>query len=103
MRFSGIADDPDPVALRCFVDLVEGVSFGSTCERCFASERVVDAHRLLDAGHLQGRFALTVGPARTGFDRPSAVSRWVGREPPGVRTSPAGMLGGPHLCSPNIV
>ena len=40
-RFSGIVVAPDPVALRCLVDLA-------------------DAHRLLDDCHLQGKLVLTV-------------------------------------------
>ncbi|MET8610748.1 NADP-dependent oxidoreductase [Streptomyces misionensis] len=60
MRFSGIAVDPDPVALRSLVGLVEQGRLRVHVQRTFPFERVADAHRLLDAGHLQGKLVLTV-------------------------------------------
>ncbi|MFI6460539.1 NADP-dependent oxidoreductase [Streptomyces sp. NPDC050538] len=60
MRFSGIAVDPDPVALRGLVDLVERGGLRVHVQETFPFERVADAHRLLDAGHLQGKLVLTV-------------------------------------------
>ncbi len=60
MRFSGIAVDPDPVALRALVDLVEQGKLRVHVQETFPFERVTDAHRLLDAGHLQGKLVLTV-------------------------------------------
>ncbi|MET9169501.1 NADP-dependent oxidoreductase [Streptomyces misionensis] len=60
MRFSGIAVDPDPVALRGLVGLVEQGRLRVHVQRTFPFERVADAHRLLDAGHLQGKLVLTV-------------------------------------------
>ncbi|MFI5882918.1 NADP-dependent oxidoreductase [Streptomyces sp. NPDC051554] len=60
MRFSGIAVDPDPVALRGLVDLVEQGRLRVHVQETFPFERVADAHRLLDAGHLQGKLVLTV-------------------------------------------
>jgi NADPH:quinone reductase-like Zn-dependent oxidoreductase len=59
-RFSGIAVDPDPVALRGLVDLVEQGKLRVHVQETFPFERVVDAHRLLDGGHLQGKLVLTV-------------------------------------------
>ncbi|MFD7902790.1 NADP-dependent oxidoreductase [Kitasatospora sp. NPDC059747] len=60
LRFSGIAVDPDPVALRGLVELVEQGRLRVHVQETFPFERVVDAHRLLDAGHLQGKLVLTV-------------------------------------------
>jgi NADPH:quinone reductase-like Zn-dependent oxidoreductase len=60
MRFSGIAVDPDPVALRGLVELVEQGRLRVHVQETFPFERVADAHRLLDEGHLQGKLVLTV-------------------------------------------
>lgn len=60
MRFSGIAVDPDPVALRGLVGLVEQGRLRVQVQETFPFERVADAHRLLDGGHLQGKIVLTV-------------------------------------------
>ncbi|WP_194922749.1 NADP-dependent oxidoreductase [Catenulispora pinisilvae] len=60
MRFSAIAVDPDPVALRGLVELVEQRRLRVHVQETFPFERVADAHRLLDAGHLQGKLVLTV-------------------------------------------
>ncbi len=60
MRFSGIAVDPDPVALRGLVALVEQGRLRVHIQETFPFERVADAHRLLDGGHLQGKLVLTV-------------------------------------------
>lgn len=60
MRFSGIAVDPDPVALRGLVDLVEQGSLRVHVQETFPFERIADAHRLLERGHLQGKLVLTV-------------------------------------------
>ncbi|WP_406135699.1 NADP-dependent oxidoreductase [Streptomyces sp. NBC_01089] len=60
MRFSGIAVDPDPVALRGLVDLVERGRLRVHVQETFPFERVADAHRLLDRGHLRGKLVLTV-------------------------------------------
>ncbi|MFF1421489.1 NADP-dependent oxidoreductase [Streptomyces sp. NPDC058280] len=60
MRFSGIAVDPDPVALRGLVELVEQGKLRVHVQETFPFERVADAHRLLDDGHLQGKLVLTV-------------------------------------------
>ncbi|WP_030405523.1 NADP-dependent oxidoreductase [Streptomyces albus] len=60
MRFSGIAVDPDPVALRGLVELVEEGRLRVHVQETFPFERVADAHRLLDGGHLQGKLVLTV-------------------------------------------
>ncbi|MFF6999962.1 NADP-dependent oxidoreductase [Streptomyces sp. NPDC008313] len=59
-RFSGIAVDPDPVALRGLVELVEQGRLRVHVQGTFPFERVADAHRLLDGGHLQGKLVLTV-------------------------------------------
>lgn len=60
MRFSGIAVDPDPVALRRLVELVEEGKLRVHVQETFPFERVADAHRLLDGGHLQGKVVLSV-------------------------------------------
>ncbi|MFD9903794.1 NADP-dependent oxidoreductase [Streptomyces sp. NPDC059063] len=60
MRFSGIAVDPDPVALRALVELVDQGRLRVHVQQTFPFERVADAHRLLDRGHLQGKLVLTV-------------------------------------------
>jgi NADPH:quinone reductase-like Zn-dependent oxidoreductase len=60
MRFSGIAVDPDPVALRGLVDLVDQGKLRVHVQEVFPFDRIADAHRLLDGGHLQGKLVLTV-------------------------------------------
>ncbi|MFF7946430.1 NADP-dependent oxidoreductase [Streptomyces griseorubiginosus] len=60
MRFSGIAVEPDPVALRGLVDLVDQGRLRVHVQETFPFERVADAHRLLEGGHLQGKLVLTV-------------------------------------------
>lgn len=60
MRFSGVAVDPDPVALRRLVELVDQGRLRVHVQETFPFERVANAHRLLDAGHLQGKLVLTV-------------------------------------------
>lgn len=60
MRFSGIAVDPDPVALRGLVELVDQGKLRVHVQEVFPFERVADAHRLLEGGHLQGKLVLTV-------------------------------------------
>ncbi|MEU7255781.1 NADP-dependent oxidoreductase [Streptomyces rimosus] len=60
MRFSGIAVDPDPVALRGLIALVEQGRLRVHVQETFPFERVADAHRVLDGGHLQGKLVLTV-------------------------------------------
>ncbi|MEV5954158.1 NADP-dependent oxidoreductase [Streptomyces sp. NPDC051987] len=60
LRFSGIAVDPDPVGLRGLVDLVEQGRLRVHVEETFPFERVADAHRRLDGGHLRGKLVLTV-------------------------------------------
>lgn len=59
-RFSGIAVDPDPVALRGLVDLVERGKLRVHVEETFPFERIADAHRLIERGHLRGKVVLTV-------------------------------------------
>lgn len=60
MRFSGIAVDPDPVALRGLVALVEQGKLRVHVQETFPFEHVADAHRLLDNGHLRGKLVLTL-------------------------------------------
>jgi NADPH:quinone reductase-like Zn-dependent oxidoreductase len=60
MRFSGIVADPDPVGLRGLVELVEQGQLRIHVQETFPFERVVDAHRALESGHLQGKLVLTV-------------------------------------------
>ena len=60
MRFSGIAVDPDPVALRRLVELVEQDKLRVHVQQTFPFERVADAHRILEGGHLRGKLVLTV-------------------------------------------
>ncbi len=60
LRFSGIAVDPDPVALRGLVALVDQGKLRVHVQETFPFERVADAHRLLDTGHLRGKLVLTL-------------------------------------------
>jgi NADPH:quinone reductase-like Zn-dependent oxidoreductase len=60
MRFSGIAVDPDPVALRGLAELVEQGRLRVHVQETFPFERVADAHRLLESGHLKGKLVLSV-------------------------------------------
>ncbi|KAA8889199.1 NADP-dependent oxidoreductase [Nocardia colli] len=60
VRFSGIAVDPDPIALRGLVGLVERGELRVHVQETFPFERVADAHRVLDGGHLRGKVVLTV-------------------------------------------
>ncbi|MEU2788713.1 NADP-dependent oxidoreductase [Streptomyces sp. NPDC007100] len=60
LRFSGIAVDPDPVALRGLVELVEQGRLRVHVQETFPFERIADAHRQLDSGHLRGKLVLTV-------------------------------------------
>ncbi|MEU0503504.1 NADP-dependent oxidoreductase [Nocardia sp. NPDC005998] len=60
MHFSGIAVDPDPVALRGLVDLVEQGKLRVHVQATFPFEQITDAHRLIEGGHLQGKVVLTV-------------------------------------------
>lgn len=60
MQFSGIVVDPDPVGLKGLVDLVEQGRLEVHVQETFAFEDVVEAHRRLDAGHLQGKLVLTL-------------------------------------------
>ncbi|MGK3202811.1 NADP-dependent oxidoreductase [Amycolatopsis sp. MEPSY49] len=60
MRFSGIAVDPDPVALRGLADLVGRGELRVHVQETFPFDRVADAHRLLERGHLRGKVVLTV-------------------------------------------
>ncbi|WP_410675542.1 NADP-dependent oxidoreductase [Amycolatopsis sp. cmx-4-68] len=59
-RFSGIAVEPDPVALRYLVDLVEQGKLRVHVQETFPFERIADAHRALERGHLRGKLVLTV-------------------------------------------
>lgn len=59
MRFSGIAVDPDPVGLRGLVELVERGALRPSVERVLPFDRVVEGHRLLEAGHRRGKLVLT--------------------------------------------
>lgn len=60
LRFSGIAVGPDPAGLRGLVELVEQGRLRVHVQETFPFERVADAHRLLDAGHLRGKLVLTL-------------------------------------------
>ncbi|WP_134728134.1 NADP-dependent oxidoreductase [Amycolatopsis nivea] len=60
MRFSGIAVEPDPIALRELVALVEQGKLRVHVQETFPFERIADAHRLLEGGHLRGKVVLTV-------------------------------------------
>ncbi len=59
MRFTGIAVDPDPVALRGLLELIEQGRLRVHVQQTFPFEQVADAHRRLDDGHLQGKLVLT--------------------------------------------
>ncbi|MFI0260186.1 NADP-dependent oxidoreductase [Streptomyces sp. NPDC017056] len=58
LRFSGIAVDPDPVALRGLVELVEQGRLRVHVQETFPFERIADAHRQLDSGHLRGKLVV---------------------------------------------
>ena len=60
MRFSGIVADPDPVGLRGLVEFVEQGKLRVHVQETFPFERVVEAHRALESGHLQGKLVLTI-------------------------------------------
>lgn len=59
-RFSGIAVDPDPVALRGLADLAGRGELRVHVQETFPFERIADAHRLIERGHLRGKVVLTV-------------------------------------------
>ncbi|RDI52727.1 NADP-dependent oxidoreductase [Nocardia mexicana] len=59
-RFSGVAVDPDPAALQGLVDLVDHGKLRVHVQATFPFERIADAHRLIESGHLQGKVVLTV-------------------------------------------
>jgi len=59
-RFTGIAVEPDPVALRSLVALAEQGRLRVHVQETFPFERIADAHRLIERGHLQGKVVLTV-------------------------------------------
>jgi NADPH:quinone reductase-like Zn-dependent oxidoreductase len=59
-HFSGIAVDPDPVALRGLADLVDQGKLRVHVQETFPFDRVADAHRLIERGHLRGKVVLTV-------------------------------------------
>ena len=60
MRFSGVAVDPDASALRHLLDLIERGALRVHVQQTFPFERVADAHRMLDRGHLLGKVVLAV-------------------------------------------
>jgi NADPH:quinone reductase-like Zn-dependent oxidoreductase len=59
-RFSGIAVEPDPVALRHLVELVDQGKLRVHVQETFPFDRIADAHRLIERGHLRGKIVLTV-------------------------------------------
>ncbi len=59
-RFSGIAVEPDPVALRGLADLVDRGELRVHVQETFPFGRIADAHRLIERGHLRGKVVLTV-------------------------------------------
>jgi NADPH:quinone reductase-like Zn-dependent oxidoreductase len=59
-HFSGISVDPDPVALRGLADLVDQGRLRVHVQETFPFERIADAHRLIERGHLRGKVVLTV-------------------------------------------
>lgn len=59
-RFSGIAVEPDPVALRHLVELVDEGKLRVHVQETFPFDRIADAHRLIERGHLRGKIVLTV-------------------------------------------
>jgi NADPH:quinone reductase-like Zn-dependent oxidoreductase len=60
MRFAGVAVDPDHAALERLADLVEDGRLRVHVERTFPLERVAEAHRLSEGGHVTGKVVLTV-------------------------------------------
>jgi NADPH:quinone reductase-like Zn-dependent oxidoreductase len=59
MRISGFVVEPDQEGLRGLVDLVERGLLQVHVQERFPFERVADAHRLLEGGHVQGKLVLT--------------------------------------------
>jgi NADPH:quinone reductase-like Zn-dependent oxidoreductase len=59
-RFSGIAVDPHPVALRGLAELADRGKLRVHVQETFPFERIADAHRLIERGHLRGKIALTL-------------------------------------------
>ncbi|QKV74565.1 NADP-dependent oxidoreductase [Amycolatopsis sp. Hca4] len=60
LRFSGIGVDPDPIALRGLVSLVEAGKLRVHVAETFPFARIADAHRRLERGGLRGKVVLTV-------------------------------------------
>jgi NADPH:quinone reductase-like Zn-dependent oxidoreductase len=60
-RFAAVAVDPDPVALHGLAELVELGKLRVHVEDSFPFERVADAHRRLETGHVQGKLVLALG------------------------------------------
>ncbi|MEV4146529.1 NADP-dependent oxidoreductase [Amycolatopsis sp. NPDC049691] len=60
MRFSGIVVDPDPVGLRGLAGLADRGELRIHVQETFPFDRVADAHRLIERGHLRGKVVLTV-------------------------------------------
>jgi NADPH:quinone reductase-like Zn-dependent oxidoreductase len=58
-RFSGIGVDPDPVALRGLAELVDQGKLRVHVQETFPFDRIADAHRLIERGHLRGKVVLT--------------------------------------------
>jgi NADPH:quinone reductase-like Zn-dependent oxidoreductase len=59
-RFAGIAVDPDGAALERLAQLVDDGTLRVHVEETFPFERVADAHRLAEGGHVTGKVVLTV-------------------------------------------
>ncbi|KDN21611.1 NADP-dependent oxidoreductase [Amycolatopsis rifamycinica] len=60
LRFSGIGVEPDPVALRGLASLAARGELRVHVQETFPFERIADAHRLIERGHLRGKIVLTV-------------------------------------------
>jgi NADPH:quinone reductase-like Zn-dependent oxidoreductase len=59
-RFAGISVDPDHHALERIAELVDDGALRVHVERSLPLERVADAHRLVEEGHVTGKVVLTV-------------------------------------------
>jgi NADPH:quinone reductase-like Zn-dependent oxidoreductase len=58
VRFAGIMVEPDHVGLEALAGLVDDGRLAVHLERTFAFNDIVEAHRLVEAGHLTGKVAL---------------------------------------------
>ena len=72
-RFAGVAVEPDHAALERLAKLVDAGALRVHVQDTFPLERVAEAHRLAEAGHVTGKIVLTIArDGRLGPTRPLA-------------------------------